>query len=88
MTDALEQQTATSEVLKSISSSAFDLDTVLHTLVKSASDLCHSAMGYIFLRKGDLFQPTLQIGWSQEFQDYMNEIPVLPGRGSVPPAWP
>ena len=83
LTDALEKQTATSEVLKSISSSAFDLDTVLHTLVKSASDLCHSAMGYIYLRKGDLFQPTLQIGWSQEFQDYMNEIPVLPGRGSV-----
>ena len=73
LTDALEKQTATAEVLKTISSSAFDLDSVLHTLVKSASDLCHSAMGYIYLRKGDVFQPTLQIGWSPEFHEYMRK---------------
>ena len=83
VTEALEQQTATADVLKTISSSAFDLDAVLHTLVKSASDLCRSGMGYIYLRQGDVLQPTVQIGWSQEFQDHMNNLPVTPGRGSV-----
>ncbi|QND67723.1 GAF domain-containing protein [Mesorhizobium loti] len=83
VTESLEQQTATAEVLKTISSSAFDLDSVLHTLVKSASDLCHSGMGYIYLRQGDVLQPTVQIGWSQEFQDHMNNLPVTPGRGSI-----
>ena len=83
VTEALEQQTATADVLKTISSSAFDLDAVLHTLVKSASDLCHSGMGYIYLRQGDVLQPTVQIGWSQEFQDHMNNLPVTPGRGSI-----
>ncbi|RAZ82390.1 histidine kinase [Mesorhizobium hawassense] len=83
LAESLDQQTATAEVLKTISSSAFDLDSVLHTLVKSASDLCHSGMGYIYLRQGDLLQPTVQIGWSQEFQDHMNNLPVTPGRGSI-----
>ncbi|WP_246501525.1 GAF domain-containing protein [Mesorhizobium caraganae] len=83
LAESLDQQTATAEVLKTISSSVFDLDSVLHTLVKSASDLCHSGMGYIYLRQGDVLQPTVQIGWSQEFQDHMNKLPVTPGRGSI-----
>ncbi|WP_167480922.1 GAF domain-containing protein [Mesorhizobium waimense] len=83
LAESLDQQTATAEVLKTISSSAFDLDSVLHTLVKSASDLCHSGMGYIYLRQGEVLQPTVQIGWSQEFQEHMNNLPVTPGRGSI-----
>ena len=71
------------EVLKTISSSAFDLDAVLHTLVKSASDLCHAAMGCIYLRDGDVFRPAMQVGWTQEFYEYMSRHPMRPGRGSV-----
>ncbi|MEQ1956311.1 GAF domain-containing protein [Mesorhizobium yinganensis] len=81
--EAREQQAATSEVLKAISSSAFDLGAVLQTLVKAASDLCHAPMGCIYLRDGDLFRPAMQVGWTDEFFELMSQNPMGPGRGSV-----
>ena len=83
VSEALQQQTATAEVLKSISSSAFDLDAVLRTLVNSAADLCRASFGIICLRDGRLYRPIQQVGFTPEFFSFMQENPFQVGRGSI-----
>ena len=54
--EALQQQTATSEVLKVISSSPGELEPVFNVLLANATRICEATFGNLFLRDGPIFR--------------------------------
>jgi two-component system, NtrC family, sensor kinase len=81
--ESLQQQTATANVLKVISRSTFDLQTVLQTLVESAARLCDAEKATITRQKEGVFYRAESFGFSQEFMDYVRNVPVVPECGSL-----
>ena len=80
---SLQQQTATADVLKVISRSTFNLQTVLDTLVESAARLCEADMSSIVRLKGTTYEHAASYGLAPELHEYMQNFRLERGRGTV-----
>ncbi len=83
LTESLDQQTATSEVLKVISRSTFDLDRVLYALADSAKRLCQSDQAYFYLLDGEVYRLSASCGFSPESESYLKQHTIRPGRNTL-----
>ena len=77
LSESLEQQTATSEVLKVISSSPGELAPVFESLLASAKHLCGAEFGIIFLREGDAFRTVALHGATAEYTEARWRAPLI-----------
>jgi signal transduction histidine kinase/DNA-binding response OmpR family regulator len=83
--ESLQQQTATADVLKVISRSTFDLQTVLDTLVESVTRLCDADLGWLFEREGEFLSWRAGFGISPEMRAHLQDFhrKTLIDRGGV-----
>ena len=83
LSESLEQQTATANVLEVISRSAFDLQAVFETVAESSARLCGADRAFIFRFDGELLRVVATFNAAPEFKEWVEKNPIRPGRNST-----
>jgi GAF domain-containing protein/anti-sigma regulatory factor (Ser/Thr protein kinase) len=81
--EALERQTATSDVLKAISRTTFDLDAVLRVLIESATRLAGASRGFIFRFDGEVARMVVSHNAPPDYVALIEANPISPGRSTL-----
>jgi GAF domain-containing protein len=84
LSESLEQQTATSEVLRVISSSPGDLEPVFQTMLANATRLCEAKFGSLFLREGDGFRNVCNTSERSGYTEWYEREPMIVLRNHHP----
>jgi adenylate cyclase len=77
--EALEQQTATSEVLQVINASPGDLKPVFEAMLEKATSLCGAAFGVLWIVDSDLIRAAASHGVPKAYRDFLTNEPSSPG---------
>jgi len=86
VTEALEQQTATSEILSVISSSPTDVEPVFQTILSSTNRLCEASFSVLWLWDGEALIPAAHANVSPELAEHLRTSRARPRRGGSPVA--
>jgi GAF domain-containing protein len=81
--ESLQQQTATADVLKVISRTAFELQPIFDTLVENAVRLCEAERAFLFRFDGKLLRSAASYNVSPELREFVDRNPIAPGRHSI-----
>jgi PAS domain S-box-containing protein len=83
LSESLQQQTATADVLKVISRSSVDLKTVLHTLVETVARLCRADQVHMYSRRDDKYHMLAACGLTEEATEFILTHPLNVDRGTI-----
>jgi signal transduction histidine kinase len=79
LSEALEQQTATSEVLRVISSSPGELEPVFQAMLQNATHICQAKIGILFRYQNGAYTAVATLGVTPAYAEYLNRGPIRPG---------
>src|SRR5262249_40416323 len=79
LSEALKQQTATSEVLQVISSSPGQLQPVFQAMLQNATQICEARIGILFRHENGAYTAVATLGVAPAYQEYLDRGPIRPG---------